>query len=74
MNGYEQQARNDYNGLLWIKKFLWLRSYELGILLWPGDRSWSRTRADRVIRSWSKRGLVILRELPDRSVKGMPFF
>lgn len=66
MNGYEQQARNDYNGLLWIKKFLWLRSYELGILLWPGDRSWSRTRADRVIRSWSKRGLVILRELPER--------
>ena len=66
MNGYEQQAQNDYSGLLWIKKFLWLRSYELGMLLWPGDPSWSRTRADRVIRSWSKRGLVILRELPER--------
>ena len=66
MNGYKQQAQNDYNGLLWIKKFLWLRSYELGMLLWQHDEKWSRTRADRVIRSWCKRGLVILRKLPER--------
>lgn len=62
--GFEMRHENDVLGLSWIHQFGWLRSAELGRLLWPGDR-YSRTRADRVIRGWIGRSLVIERNLPD---------
>lgn len=62
--GFEQRHRNDVEGLLWIHRFGWLRSAELGRLMWPTDKH-SRTRADRIIRGWLDRSLVIARQLPN---------
>ena len=55
---------NDANGLLFVYKFGWLRTCELGKLLWPESPA-SRQAADRVARSWIQRQLVIARSLPD---------
>ncbi|MRR50361.1 MAG: hypothetical protein EG825_05520 [Rhodocyclaceae bacterium] len=62
--GFELRHQNDVKGLLWIHRFGWLRSAELGRLIWPLDR-FSRTRADRIIRGWLDRSLVIARQLPN---------
>lgn len=61
---FDQRLLNDIYGLTWISKFGWLRSAELGRLMWPND-AYARTRADRVVRGWLERGLVISRGLPD---------
>jgi hypothetical protein len=58
------RERNDVRGLAYIDRFGWLRSVELGRLMWPND-TYSRTRADRVIRGWVSRRLVLERPLPD---------
>ena len=62
--GFELRHHNDIDGLLWIHRFGWLRSVELGRLMWPREK-YSRTRADRIIRGWLARHLVIARQLPD---------
>ena len=62
--GFELRHENDVLGLGWIHRFGWLRSAELGRLMWPNDKH-ARTRADRVIRGWLDRKLVIERQLPD---------
>lgn len=62
--GFELRHQNDIEGLLWIYRFGWLRSAELGRLMWPTDKH-ARTRADRIIRGWRERSLVIARQLPD---------
>lgn len=61
---FDQRLSNDISGLTWISKFGWLRTAELGRLMWPNDR-YARTRADRVVRGWLDRSLVISRALPD---------
>lgn len=61
---FDQRHSNDISGLTWISKFGWLRTAELGRLMWPND-AFARTRADRVVRGWLDRGLVISRGLPD---------
>jgi hypothetical protein len=61
---FDQRLSNDISGLTWISKFGWLRTAELGRLMWPNDM-YARTRADRVVRGWLDRGLVIGRALPD---------
>ena len=61
---YEQRRLHDANGLLFVYQFGWLRTAELGKLLWP-DSPASRQAADRLARSWIERQLVIVRELPD---------
>lgn len=63
-SGFEIRHDNDAAGLRWIHIFGWLRSAELGPLLWPGQQ-YARTQADRVIRGWRERRLVIERRLPD---------
>lgn len=63
-SGFNQRHENDIAGLLWIHRFGWLRSVELGRLMWPRDR-YARTRADRIIRGWLARRLVIARQLPN---------
>ncbi len=63
MTPFEQRQQNDIDGLSFIYKFGWLRSLELGKLMWPHNSS-ARHQADRLIRSWLERGLVISRELP----------
>jgi len=61
---FDQSLSNDISGLTWVSKFGWLRSAELGRLMWPNN-AYARTRADRVVRGWLERGLVISRGLPD---------
>jgi len=61
---HEQRRLNDANGLLFVHQFGWLRTAELGKLLWPNSPA-SRQAADRLVRSWIERQLVIVRELPD---------
>lgn len=61
---HEQRRLNDANGLLFVHQFGWLRTAELGKLLWP-DSPASRQAADRLARSWIERQLIIVRELPD---------
>lgn len=62
--GFLQRAANDINGLTWLHKFNWLRSVELGRLLWKNNLN-ARNYADRVIRGWRERDLVITRHLPN---------
>lgn len=63
MTPFQQREQNDIDGLQLVHRFGWLRSLELGKLMWPHNSS-SRHQADRLIRSWLERGLVISRELP----------
>ena len=66
MNAFEKHTLNDLQGLSWVHRFGWLRTLELGKLLWPGTAAESATRqANRLAKSWAKRGLVLERELPD---------
>jgi hypothetical protein len=64
MNAFEQRYSNDLIGLTWINRFGWLRTAELGQLIWPND-TYARTRTDRIARGWIARELVIPRKLPD---------
>lgn len=66
MTPFEQHHKNDICGLRWIGDFGWLRPAELGALLWPGADH-ARKQAERLVRTWLKRGLVLQRELPDRA-------
>jgi hypothetical protein len=70
MDAYAQQRRNDRDGLAWLAKFGWLRTTELGPLLWPNN-STCRQQADRLARSWLKRRLVLARELPERAGRAL---
>lgn len=62
--GLLQRDENDRIGLRWVANFRWLRGRELGRLMWPNDKT-SRVRANRVIRGWIERRLVIVRQIPD---------
>ena len=61
---FEQRRLKDANGLLFVYQFGWLRTAELGKLMWP-DSPASRQAADRLARSWIERQFVIVRDLPD---------
>lgn len=64
MDAYAQSRTNDLVGLGWLSRFGWLRTAELGLLLWPTSRS-ARQQADRLARRWLERRLVLARELPE---------
>lgn len=66
MTPTEQHLQNDLDGLQFIHQFTWLRTHELGPLLWPSSHH-SRHQANRLVRNWLKRRLVIERTLPERS-------
>lgn len=68
MDSIEQQLQNDLRGLRWVHEFGWLRAPELGTLMWPKNAT-SAEAANRLIRSWVARKLVLVRELPDRAGK-----
>lgn len=59
------KLQKDVKGLLMVAKFGWLRTAELGKLLWP-ESKYSRQIADQFLSNWIKRKLVIVRELPER--------
>jgi len=63
MDVHAQHRLNDLDGLSWLGRFGWLRTQELGALMWPGAR-FARQQADRLVRSWRVRGLVLERTLP----------
>jgi hypothetical protein len=67
---HEQRRLKDANGLLFVYQFGWLRTVELGKLLWPESPA-SRQAADRLVRSWIERQLVIVRELPDHAGRAL---
>lgn len=62
--------RNDIDGLTWIYRFGWLRSKELGQLLWPNNGS-SQKYAEAIVRKWLKHQLVLTRKLPLRAGSGI---
>jgi hypothetical protein len=70
MNAFQQRHQNDLTGLQWVHRFRWLRTAELGKLMWPNER-FARTRADRVAASWLDRKLVIARTLPNRAGRAL---
>lgn len=70
MNSIEKRRQNDLAGLLFVHHFGWLRAIELGALLFPKNAT-SAEAANRIIRGWEKRRLVIVRELPDRAGKAV---
>lgn len=70
MDAYAQRRINDRDGLDWVQRFGWLRTHELGPLLWPNN-STARQQADRLARSWLKRKLVLARELPERAGRAL---
>ncbi len=63
MNAFEKRKQNDIEGLSWVHRFGWIRTTELGPLLWPGSAA--RHQADRLARDWIARGLVLARTLPE---------
>lgn len=63
MNQHDQRRLKDAQGLFFLHQFTWLRTFELGKLMWP-DISSSRQSADRLARGWLARRLVIARDLP----------
>lgn len=70
MNSIEKRRQNDLAGLLFVHHFGWLRAIELGALLFPKNAT-SAEAANRIVRSWEKRRLVIVRELPERAGKAV---
>ncbi|MGJ7520231.1 hypothetical protein ACSFA0_07010 [Variovorax sp. LT1P1] len=64
MNQHDQRRLKDARGLFFLRQFTWLRSFELGKLMWP-DILANRQSADRLVRDWLARRLVIARDLPD---------
>lgn len=70
MNSIEKRRQNDLAGLLFVHYFGWLRAIELGALLFPKNAT-SAEAANRIIRGWDQRRLVIVRELPDRAGKAI---
>lgn len=64
MDAYAKSRTNDLIGLGWLSRFGWLRTAELGKLLWPQSKG-ARQQADRLARRWLERRLVLSRELPD---------
>lgn len=63
MNQNEQRRLKDARGLSFLHQFGWLRTCELGKLMWP-DIASCRQSADRLARDWLARRLVIARDLP----------
>lgn len=64
MDAYAQSRVNDVVGLGWLSRFGWLRTAELGQLMWPTSGH-PRHQADRLARRWVERKLVLERELPE---------
>lgn len=65
MDGFKQQRINDFKGLRAVHQCGYLRAAELGRLVWPAQAT-SKKSAEKLIRSWIERRLVIVRELPQR--------
>lgn len=66
ISGRSQGIENDRIGLGWIWDFGWLRSVELGRLIWPGN-SHSNIYACNLVRKWRDKGYVIERCLPENA-------
>lgn len=70
MNSIDLRQQNDLRGLTLVFEYGWLRARELGAFMWPRNSS-SAEAANRLVRSWEKRKLVLVRELPERSGKAI---
>lgn len=70
MNNLEKRRLNHALSLKYIHQFGWLRTVELGKLMWP-HLATSRQSADRLARNLIESRLVIVRELPERSGRAL---
>lgn len=65
-SGISHGLENDRIGLNWLWDFGWLRSVELGRLLWPKN-SYSNIYACNLTKKWRDKGYVIERVLPENA-------
>lgn len=65
-NCIEVGEENDEDGLWWISIFGFLRSIELGKLLWQDAKN-NKKYAQRICRKWLDKGYVIKRVLPSKA-------
>ena len=65
MDSIDTRHQNDIDALTALHKYGWLRTQELGYLLWPDTKNRGQTQACRAALSWLKRGLMMARTLPD---------
>ena len=61
---HQKSEQNDVLGLHAIHRFRWLRSREIGNVLWPTQKN-RHTSAARLIRKWLENDWVIERKLPE---------
>ena len=61
---HQKSEQNDVKGLYAIHRFRWLRSREIGNVLWPTQKN-RHTSAARLIRKWLENDWVIERKLPE---------
>ncbi len=66
LNSIEIGEENDEDGLWYISIFGFLRSIELGKLLWQNAKN-NHKYAQRICRKWLSKGYVIKRELPSKA-------
>ncbi|MBD9400989.1 hypothetical protein [Comamonas sp. CMM02] len=69
MTPLDQHHHNDVRGLRWISDFGWLRTAELSALMFTGMHA--HKQAERLVRSWRRRGLVLERKLPERAGRAL---
>lgn len=69
MTPLDKHHHNDVRGLRWIFDFGWLRAAELGALMFNGVHA--HKQAERLVRSWVHRGLVLERKLPARAGRAL---
>ncbi|MEN5424184.1 hypothetical protein ABE607_15045 [Comamonas aquatica] len=69
MKPLDQHRHNDVLGLRWISDFGWLRAAELGALMFPGVHA--HKQAERLVRGWVHRGLILERKLPERAGRAL---
>lgn len=60
------RLEKDVRGLLFLNKFGWLRTVELGKLVWPNSPAFKQLGV-RLADGWIKKKLVIVRDLPGRA-------
>lgn len=65
MDSFQQRYNNDLDALKFIHQYAWLRPQELGHLMWPNMTRDGYAHTCRAAQSWLKRGLILVRPLPD---------
>ena len=65
MDSFQQRYDNDIDALKFIHQYSWMRPQELGRSMWPNMTRDGYAHTCRAAQSWLKRGLILVRPLPD---------